>query len=283
MRTPSEYHEDAGSLDTATTVAVTAGGTVRVDASLARAGTISGRVTNTAGEPLAGITVSAMPFTGSGTTATTAANGTYTLRGLRSSTYRVAFIDGGPRSYVSEYFDDERRWESAATLSVAAGSDLLGIDAELELGGSISGRVTNAGGMPLEGVFVLASPSVPALGGYARTAADGNYTVYGLGAGTYRVHFVDFSETYAEEYFDNHASSMAATLVSLDDRELVSGIDASLGQAGDHERAVDRVSTGSPGRRSATRTSRPARPRAPGCPSRTRRPEAAPWPTESST
>ena len=63
---------------------------------------------------------------------------------------------------------------------------VVGIDAQLSTGGSISGTVTDEAGDPLAGVHVtLGSPDASA----AVTEADGSYQIGALAAGSYTVRF----------------------------------------------------------------------------------------------
>jgi len=127
---------------------------------------ISGTITTNAGQPLKGVEVAA-----SGHTATTGADGTYSITGLLAGTHTVT-----PR--LAEYTfaptsSDETVNENDGD---AVDVDFVGTENTY----SISGTVTNAGS-PLEGVTISAG------GETATTAADGTYAISGLIAGTYMV------------------------------------------------------------------------------------------------
>jgi len=127
---------------------------------------ISGTVTDGGGDPVAGVQVSA-----DGHSATTAANGTYTITALAAGTYTVTpSLAGCTFTPVSQEVTVNE------TVGNATAVDFVGA---LQ-GYTISGTVTNAGD-PLAGVEVTAD------GHSATTAANGIYTITELVAGTYTV------------------------------------------------------------------------------------------------
>ena len=98
---------------------------VGVDASLAAAGSISGVVTDSEGAPIEGIYVYAAS---GGSSAYTAADGSYRLSGLSAASYVVQFRDFSGE-YLGEWFDDAADQESAAVVEVAEGEAIAGVDA----------------------------------------------------------------------------------------------------------------------------------------------------------
>jgi len=122
---------------------------------------VRGTVT-AAGSALAGVTVTA----GAGT-ATTAADGTYTVSGLFAGTYLV-------QAALPEY-------AFSAAQSVSVGPERSGVDFTATRNTyTVSGTVT-AEGNPVSGVTVTAGNRT------ASTGADGVYTLTGLISGTYDV------------------------------------------------------------------------------------------------
>lgn len=227
-----EYFDNTQEYFSATLVSVTAGATTPdINASLELGGAISGVVTGPDGvTPLEGVMVSAGPYGGMGSVgAPTAADGTYWITGLMGGSYRVYF--SAPTSYVSEYYTNTTDYSSATPVSVVAGATTPGINASLELGGTISGVVTGPDGVtPLGGVSVYASPfSGPGGGGSATTLADGSYQITGLPAGSYRVQFSPpIGSSYMSEFYDNTTDYSSATPVSVVAGATIPGINASL-------------------------------------------------------
>ena len=164
--TPSLTEHDFTPASTKVTLNETVGDATGIDfGGTDKTYSISGTITN-AGQPLEGVEVAA-----SGHTATTGADGTYSITGLLAGTHTVT-----PR--LAEYTfaptsSDETVNENDGD---AVDVDFVGTENTY----SISGTVTNAG-TPLAGVTITAG------GETATTAADGTYSIGGLTAGTYTV------------------------------------------------------------------------------------------------
>lgn len=227
-------------------------------------GSISGEVTDAAGNPLAGICVSVFNLDGYDYAVTsTGEDGTYRVTDLPEDSYKVQFSEyclrrkgGSPqpvaasgsssssssvivvafaprRGYLTEWFDDKLNFESADPVPVHAGADTPHIDAALTLGGRISGRVTNAAGQGLGSICVGAYVDVYSFaeGGY--TAGDGGYTVVGLRTGDYRVKFSDCSypPIYLAEWYNDRPDFWTADPVGVTETAVTAGIDAVLAPA----------------------------------------------------
>ena len=151
----TEWFDDASDEASAMPVVVAQGEAVSgIDAQLAIAGSISGTVTGPDGNPVAGILVSAIGL--AFRNAVTSADGSYQINGLVAGSYTVQFDDFEGR-YLSEYHDDTY-FEGSATLVVVGESEaVVGIDAQLSAGGSISGTLTDTDGNPVEGITVSVS------------------------------------------------------------------------------------------------------------------------------
>jgi protocatechuate 3,4-dioxygenase beta subunit len=161
-------------------VKVAAAQTATESASLALGGTISGKVTDSSGKPLAGICVSAF-LSGSqaGAGANTDSTGAYTFSGLAPGTYTVTFASCGVGNYATQ---------TLPAVQVTAGKTTTQ-NAKLAPGGTISGKVTNSSAKPIAGACVSAVASGTSQGPGTSTDANGNYTLNGLGTGTYTVEF----------------------------------------------------------------------------------------------
>ena len=170
--TSQEWFDDAPDESSATPVDVALGETVSgIDAQLAVQGSISGTVTGPDGSPVAGVLVSAIGL--AFRTAVTSADGSYQIHGLVAGSYTVQFDDFEGR-YLTEYHDDTY-FEGSATLVVVGESEaVMGIDAQLSAGGSMSGTVADADGNPVEGISVSVSArwsGAPGLCQMARTSS----------------------------------------------------------------------------------------------------------------
>jgi protocatechuate 3,4-dioxygenase beta subunit len=131
----SEWFDDAASRSLATDVTVSAGQTVGgIDAQLEETGAISGSVTDTNGNPVSGVRVSAYApgdrWVGSYATST-ASDGTYVIGTVRPADYRVLFAPPAGSGLASEWFDDAASRSLASDVTVPPGQTAAGIDAQL--------------------------------------------------------------------------------------------------------------------------------------------------------
>ncbi|MGB4809897.1 MAG: carboxypeptidase-like regulatory domain-containing protein [Candidatus Phosphoribacter baldrii] len=255
----------------ATTVNAGSAPTTGIDALLSVGGTITGHVTAAAnGANLAGVLITAYQewYCGMGASVptgcglsviqsgfapvaqtTTAADGTYVLKGVPVDPWGVyvcfdgSAATGGPATtgYNPECYDNvPGSPEGFGGLFVLTGA--VGVDAALDSGGSVAGRVTGVGGVALPGVTVsLVGPGVTFT---AVTAANGTYQIGGLPEGnSYTVCFdataVDTGSVtgYLNECYNNIAwgwklprpvGVTALTVGSVP----VTGIDAALAPSG---------------------------------------------------
>ena len=192
-----ECHDDAAEITTATDVPVGAGQAAGgLDAVLGpHPGAIAGVVSDSAGRPVPGATVTAWKEgrTSVGAVrwlrareASTAANGSYLLSRL-AGTFRVCFTAVG---FTGECWQDAARVEDATDLEVPVGRrPLTGIDATLVRQGSVAGTVIGPDG-PVAGVSVRLYDADGAVAGHATTGETGTYHVPFADAGSYRVCFL---------------------------------------------------------------------------------------------
>ena len=159
-----EYHPDTTDYSLAVPVKVAAAATVTgIDASLAAGASITGHVTDSNINPVQGVSVSAnsTAMLGGGYgSATTNANGDYVITGLVAGDYRVQFTPPFDSTLAPEFYSDA----NAATSTVVpliAGGIAERVDARLEPGGMIAGRVTDGSGNPVSGAGIYASAWSP--------------------------------------------------------------------------------------------------------------------------
>ena len=102
--------------------------------------------------------------------------------------------------------------------------------------GTISGTVTAAtGGGELAGIEVqlyVLNGSTWDFGLSATTGAEGDYSIGGLAAGTYRAYFYEYAGTYIGEYYAGSYTADGATSIPVADGATVAGINATLDTAG---------------------------------------------------
>ena len=208
-------------------------------AGFSMAATISGTVTAPGGAALEDIQVSAYRYNGNWYEqedfTRTDANGDYTIENLQAGTYRVDFNDWRG-DYAQEWYDNSITRNSAAELILAGSDNAGGISAELAAATRISGRVTDRAGNPLEDITVWPYLQVDGdnweqLDGRG-TDANGEYTLDGIPAGTYRVQFETWPPIYAPQWYSNALEQANATGFVAPAGGMVSGINASMAPAG---------------------------------------------------
>lgn len=243
---PREAWNNVASLDLATPINVTGAAVAGIDAVLDGSGPgpggggMRGTVTDAqSGLPLEGVRVSCTPVgdhvSAAPCFAETAADGTYSLGGLLPAgdyLVRFASADGG---YGAEWYDNAALREQATPVTTTLGAWTDGIAAALEPAGAISGTVTNEDGFPY-GILVVTAYSwdgsvwQPFKSFVAATETE--YRIDGLPAGTWRLRFrgSSFSGTSIDiEYFDDAATVDTAMDINVVAGQVVTGIDAALG------------------------------------------------------
>ena len=196
------------------------------------AGGISGRVTGSDGASLSNCGVVARAASGwaLGGSATTDSAGAYAIGSLAPGPYKVRFSSCGDAA--GEYYEDSGDESSALVVNVATGTNVGGIDARLNTGGRISGRVRGAGGAGLGGCSVSAVSTIDGWSSeWGTTDASGDYEIRGLRGGGYRVSFSGCAG-HAGEYYDDATDYSGARTVSVVDGVDTSGVDADLAVAG---------------------------------------------------
>ena len=175
--------------------------------------------------------------------ATTAANGTYSIPGLAPGNYGVEFVPGcGGGDVASQWYNATASGTQSAPgtlLNPTVASPATGINAVMSAGTSITGTVSAAaGGADLTGICVNATPlaGTSSAGTSGITAADGTYTIEGLVPGNYDVEFLagTCGGNYVTQWYNNTssgASSMAeATAVNV--ASPATGINAAMAVSG---------------------------------------------------
>jgi hypothetical protein len=210
-----------------TPVTVTAGGTTGgIDVRLQRGGTITGTVTDQQGHPLAGISVNLAPpgsgpvSPGTGGEVKTDDAGRYRLGRLLAGTYRVSFA---ARGFAGELYPGVQTYGAARPIDVAAGGTVTGIDAQMQLGGSISGSVIDPAGHRANAFVDAYHPdgTVASMTG----SNAGGFTIPDLAAGSYLVYATALGTPFYGFYTDPLG---AAILVHVAPGETTGGIDIHL-------------------------------------------------------
>jgi len=227
-----QWYDGADSETDATRLAVSAGQTVPdIDAHLRQARTITGTVTDPQGQPVEDVRVEVYK---DGTfyytdRAWTDATGAFSTSDLPTGTYRVYLRPSSPTPLASQWYDKSPSRGTATQVAVSDGQAAV-IDAELEEGGSITGKVTGSGGTPLANAYVEAGRDGDYR--YAVTDANGDYELTGLSTGDYTVEFSSGTAAYVNEWYDDKESAKDADPVPVVVGQEKTGINAQLTEAG---------------------------------------------------
>ena len=228
-------------------VSVTVGSTTSgINAALPTGGQIDGRVTKAGG---AGVeNIKACATSGEGWCGTTNANGEYTISALPSGSYKVEFFrDAEGGDYLPQYYEGESSsYEAEAVPVVAGASPTSGINAEMQPGGEITGKVTAASdGSALANIeaCVELSPPFAPVGEFrcATTNDRGEYTIMALWASSYAVEF------HADHGVGNFESEpYTANPVEVTVPNTTSGINVEMQHGGQITGKVTAASGGTP-------------------------------------
>ncbi len=141
------------------------------------------------------------------------ANGYYKVTGLRPSEYRIR-VEKSP--FIEQYYPGAVDWCEAEPLTVTAETPATGIDFELDLGGTITGTITNEQtGQPVtDNGWVNANPTNgEPWGRGGEIDSNGVYTINGLPECSYKVEA--YFEGYDQEFYEDTVDWMMATKVPV--------------------------------------------------------------------
>lgn len=232
----TEFFDDTDFVSDADTITVPSPAAAGVDAELVAGASLGGEVTDSEGQPLEDIAVTAYRVVGTGADTEyryagfdLSDRGSYTIGGLPDGTYVVEFTEfnerGVPRVYATEFNGGKPNRFSATRLTLTTGEAREDVGATMEPDSTIAGRIADASNAPITTAWVTALGKVgdewlPV--GYGEVSDTGSYRIEGLAADTYRVQFdAEVDGRYYPEFWDNQPTVATATdvVLGIDDSE----------------------------------------------------------------
>lgn len=238
-----QWSGGTGDQASAVAVAVTVlRSTSGVNAALVKGGSITGTVTDKRnGAPLAGVWITLYSQDRQWAwSAGTDSKGVYQVTGLPAGGYKIQASGGN--GFAAQWYGGADQ-SSAATVTVAPPATVSGIDFSLQLGGSITGVVTDAAtGAAIAGAQITAYDQASGqLIASASTDGSGIYYLTGLATGGYQLMF--FANGYLTQWSGGSLSQASATAVPVSAPKATSAVNASLSAGGSISGTVtDRVS-----------------------------------------
>ncbi len=225
----SQWFDDKAGQTLATTVSITAPNTVAdINVLLTRGGSISGTISDRiSGVGIVSVNLSVIDrssgeWLGGGTSDS---NGNYTITGLASGSYSLRIYPAYGSGYLEKWYGGQDGYLCADSVTVTAPNATTGIDALLDMGGSVSGRVTDAvtgAGIPGLRIYLfnIASQSINPY----NTAIDatGAYTISGVPGGEYSLYLSA----------PGYIGSFGSTVVRITAPALLTGVDGTLVKGG---------------------------------------------------
>lgn len=258
-----QYYDGATRRQNAEFVFVNGGATVSgIDAELQPGAKVSGTVRDAPShEPLADAEVCAYEeSTESSSCTSTDTDGTYTLGGLPTGEYIVAFADWeSGEEHIVQYYDHKPRWEEANPISLSPGQSRTGVDADLQREARITGTVVDSEGKPVRWAWVCAQTLFGSIARCEEADSAGRYELWRLAPGAYKVVFEPQEEgegQYKTQYYNEKSGFSLADQVFLSEGSTVPNINARLEKVGKNVVTVTTVPSGS-----AKRPSSKPRPR----------------------
>lgn len=242
-----QWYNDQPNETTANPVTVTTSViTNDINATLAPAGAVSGRLTDEDGNGLANSKVEAYPSIdaynnspGSTGFTTSDQNGDYYIGGLPAGDSYIMLFDGNDNGqnpdpyHLQQFYSGKSTAETADPVTITENMTTTNIDGVLPTLGAISGKVFDANGVP---VFATVSAYLTANDVRNKTATatttvnpDGSYRLIDMPAGQYYVAFAPQpGYLYKTQFYDNQSTVMTSTKVAVTKGNDSNGINATL-------------------------------------------------------
>jgi hypothetical protein len=223
-----EWYDDAASFEESAPVLIEGGvGPTAIDAVLAEGATISGQVSDEAGEVLPAPYGCVDAYDADDERASYAQadeTGAYTLeRLIPGQDYRLLVTSCGAGNYTQAWYEDATSFATATPVTATA-EGVTGINQSVPTGGRILGKAIDDLGAPIttQTCIEIYDAAAPYEAGQYVTAsvvyphAEGAFEAYGLPTGSYKLFFYDCDDAgLASEWYEDRRTFGAATSVAV--------------------------------------------------------------------
>lgn len=169
-------------------------------------------------------------------TAQTEKAGDYMFGGVPDGTYRLSFLSLWGPGYLEKFWGGASDVEHADDLVIEGNRSFDGLGASLDIGGRVTGTVTDTAGQPLPQVPVQlyseTSPGVWTKSRETNTDAQGMYEVGRLRSGRYRAGFSYDDAPYVRAFYGNSDELTTSTNIVVTEGRPTTGVDIRLSAAG---------------------------------------------------
>lgn len=211
----TEYFNNRSSADSADLVHLSPGQRATINAEFDRTAVVSGHVTDSDGKPLVNALITF--FTPRGEyykPQWTNSQGNYRVA-LKEGEYKVQF-ESWDEFHEKRFYGGAKTIAEAETIRLEVGESRSGIDAELPLGGSIRGRITDAAGTPLNGFVEVYTMDHQSLGWTMQHPLTASYLITHLAPGDYRLRFyMNSLSDWTQPWYKDKLAFESADLVRV--------------------------------------------------------------------
>jgi hypothetical protein len=205
-------------------------------AQLAAAGSISGRVTaGSSGNGIQDVYIDIEDLDQNSVSyAWTDSNGYYTNKGIPSGNFKAYFETDSAGNYLPEWYNKKGTFVLADVINVLAGSVTPDINAQLDTGGMVSGRVTDGSANGVKNARINIYDLDNIVLRYSFTDSNGDYICEGIRPGNCKVAFdpSDAVGNYLPEWYNKKGTFAAADSVSVTAGQTTPNINAQLAPGG---------------------------------------------------
>jgi Carboxypeptidase regulatory-like domain len=223
----TEYWDDKPDAASADKIAVTKGQDITgKNAVLSRGAILMGKVVDTKSAPVSGIRVSVRSSGNQNkmsVSATTQADGTYSVSGLAAGTYVVDYASEyfSTDPFVPQFYSGKSTWASADRVTVAKNEEKALNPVTLNRYSALTGTVRDSGASPVPGARVTAYQGEEYISG-TTADASGKYTLGRLPAGSYRLQLSPpAGSSLVSQWWDGMTTIFGAKKVVLGPEQVV--------------------------------------------------------------